>query len=31
MIAVVGNHFLSRGRKDTLDLNALSRWPIDTL
>ncbi|MGE5790532.1 MAG: tRNA (adenosine(37)-N6)-threonylcarbamoyltransferase complex transferase subunit TsaD, partial [Syntrophaceae bacterium] len=30
MIAVVGHHFLTRGRKDPLDLNALSRWPIDS-
>jgi N6-L-threonylcarbamoyladenine synthase len=29
MIAVVGHHFLTRGRKDPFDLNALSRWPID--
>jgi N6-L-threonylcarbamoyladenine synthase len=27
MIAVVGNHLLERGRKDSLDLNAISRWP----
>jgi len=30
MIAVVGHHFLNRGRRDPLDLNALSRWPIDS-
>jgi hypothetical protein len=30
MIAVVGHHFLIRGRRDAYDLNALSRWPIDT-
>src|SRR5512136_2160724 len=30
MIAVVGHHFLTRGRRDAYDLNALSRWPIDT-
>ncbi|HTZ40183.1 MAG TPA: tRNA (adenosine(37)-N6)-threonylcarbamoyltransferase complex transferase subunit TsaD, partial [Syntrophales bacterium] len=29
MIAVVGHHLLTGGRKDPLDLNALSRWPID--
>jgi N6-L-threonylcarbamoyladenine synthase len=28
MIAVVGDHFLERGRKDALDLNAISRWPL---
>ena len=27
MIAVVGYHLLERGRKDSLDLNAISRWP----
>lgn len=31
MIAVVGHHFLSRGRKDPFNLNALSRWPIDRM
>jgi N6-L-threonylcarbamoyladenine synthase len=31
MIAVVGHHFLQRGRRDPFDLNALSRWPIDNL
>jgi len=31
MIAVVGHHALTRGRKDPFDLNALSRWPLDTL
>jgi N6-L-threonylcarbamoyladenine synthase len=30
MIAVVGHHLLTGGRKDCLNLNALSRWPIDT-
>jgi N6-L-threonylcarbamoyladenine synthase len=30
MIAVVGHHFLTRGRNDPFYLNALSRWPIDT-
>ncbi len=29
MIAVVGNHFLCNGREDNLDLNAISRWPLD--
>jgi N6-L-threonylcarbamoyladenine synthase len=27
MIAVVGNHLLMQGRRDSLDLNAISRWP----
>ncbi len=27
MIAVAGYHLLVRGRKDSLDLNAVSRWP----
>lgn len=31
MIAVVGHHALARGRRDPFDLNALSRWPVDTL
>ncbi len=31
MIAVVGHHALARGRRDSFDLNALSRWPVDTL
>jgi N6-L-threonylcarbamoyladenine synthase len=31
MIAVVGHHALNRGRKDPFDLNALSRWPVDTV
>jgi N6-L-threonylcarbamoyladenine synthase len=30
MIAVVGHHYLTRGRKDSFDLNARSRWPVDT-
>jgi len=30
MIAVVGDHLLSRGRRDSLDLNAVSRWPLDS-
>jgi N6-L-threonylcarbamoyladenine synthase len=29
MIAVAGNYRLSRGERDGLDLNALSRWPLD--
>jgi N6-L-threonylcarbamoyladenine synthase len=29
MIAVVGNHLLEMGRNDSLDLNAVSRWPED--
>jgi N6-L-threonylcarbamoyladenine synthase len=28
MIAVVGTHLLKAGRKDGLDLNAVSRWPF---
>jgi len=28
MIAVIGTHLLMDGRKDGLDLNAISRWPI---
>ena len=28
MIAVVGTHLLKSGRKDGLDLNAVSRWPL---
>jgi N6-L-threonylcarbamoyladenine synthase len=31
MIAVVGEHLLTRGLKDSLDLNAVSRWPLDSL
>ena len=29
MIAVVGEQLLTRGLKDSLDLNAVSRWPLD--
>ena len=29
MIAVVGNNLLCEGRRDDLDLNAVSRWPLD--
>jgi N6-L-threonylcarbamoyladenine synthase len=28
MIAVVGTHLLKSGRRDGLDLNAVSRWPL---
>ena len=28
MIAVVGTHLIKAGRRDGLDLNAVSRWPI---
>jgi N6-L-threonylcarbamoyladenine synthase len=28
MIAVVGMHLLKEGRRDRLDLNAVSRWPL---
>jgi len=29
MIAVAGNSLLCDGRRDGLDLNAVSRWPLD--
>jgi N6-L-threonylcarbamoyladenine synthase len=29
MIAVVGDYYLSHGERDGLELNALSRWPLD--
>jgi N6-L-threonylcarbamoyladenine synthase len=29
MIAVMGNYHLSRGRRDRLDINAVSRWEIE--
>jgi N6-L-threonylcarbamoyladenine synthase len=29
MIAVVGDHLLRAGRHDSLDLNAVSRWPLN--
>ena len=29
MIAVVGYHLLTRGKRDALDLNAVSRWPLE--
>jgi N6-L-threonylcarbamoyladenine synthase len=28
MIAWIGNYYLEQGKKDTLDLDALSRWPV---
>lgn len=28
MIAVVGEHLINEGRRDGLDLNAISRWPL---
>jgi len=31
MIAVVGEHLLSSGIRDSMNLNAVSRWPLDTL
>ena len=31
MIAVVGEHLLTRGFKDSLDMNAVSRWPLESL
>ena len=31
MIGVVGNFFLETGRRDGLDLNAVSRWPLETV
>ncbi len=31
MIAVVGEHRLSRGERDGFDLNALSRWPLERI
>jgi N6-L-threonylcarbamoyladenine synthase len=30
MIAWVGNHYLERGYKDSLDIDALSRWKVGT-
>ena len=30
MIAVVGERLLTRGIRDSLDLNAVSRWPLDS-
>lgn len=29
MIAVVGEHLLKRGRSDSYDINAVSRWPLE--
>ncbi len=31
MIAVVGEHLFASGIMDELDLNAVSRWPLDSL
>ena len=31
MIAVVGENLLRKGRRDPLDINAVSRWPLDSL
>jgi N6-L-threonylcarbamoyladenine synthase len=31
MIGVVGDHFLEHGKRDGLDLNAVSRWPLENL
>jgi N6-L-threonylcarbamoyladenine synthase len=31
MVAVVGEDILKRGFRDTFDINAVSRWPLDTL
>jgi N6-L-threonylcarbamoyladenine synthase len=31
MIAVAGERLLNEGRKDYLNLNAISRWPLDLL
>jgi N6-L-threonylcarbamoyladenine synthase len=31
MIAVVGDNLLSKGRCDTFELNAVSRWPLESL
>jgi N6-L-threonylcarbamoyladenine synthase len=31
MIAVVGEQLLAGGRRDGMDLNAVSRWPLDSL
>ena len=31
MIAVVGEHLLKKGQRGSLDLNAVSRWPLDTM
>jgi len=31
MIAVVGEYLLARGLKSSLDMNAVSRWPLDSL
>ncbi|HOD34477.1 MAG TPA: tRNA (adenosine(37)-N6)-threonylcarbamoyltransferase complex transferase subunit TsaD [Syntrophales bacterium] len=31
MIAVVGDRLLAKGKRDGFDLNAVSRWPLETL
>jgi len=31
MIAVVGEHLLKKGQRGSLDLNAVSRWPLDKM
>lgn len=31
MIAVAGDNLLRRGMRDSLDMNAVSRWPLDSL
>jgi N6-L-threonylcarbamoyladenine synthase len=31
MIAVVGENLLSKGKKDELSMNAVSRWPLDAV
>ncbi len=31
MIAVVGDNLLSKGKVDELNINAVSRWPLDTI
>jgi N6-L-threonylcarbamoyladenine synthase len=30
MIAVVGEHLLKRGHRGSLNLNAVSRWPLNS-
>jgi N6-L-threonylcarbamoyladenine synthase len=30
MVAVVGSNLLEKGKKDSFDLNAVSRWPLDS-
>jgi N6-L-threonylcarbamoyladenine synthase len=31
MIAVAGTHLLNKGRRGSLECNAVSRWPLDTV